>query len=261
MAVARAADLVVAVLGLSPRLEGEEGDPDGANPAGDRRDLALPGAQPAFLGAILQTGKPVVVVLTGGGAIALPQTVRRPNAVLMAWYPGEEGGNAVADVLFGDVAPSGRLPVTFYRSVKDLPPFADYRMAGRTYRYFEGKPIHAFGSGLGYAAIAYRDVSVDVPAAAGGPVTVHVTLENAGSRPADEVVQIYARPRPRAVGDPLRSLVAFQRVSLQGGEKRSVDVVVPERSLSRVDRAGLRTRLAGPWEISVGPTTSAVEIP
>jgi len=261
VSVARAADLVIAVLGLSPRLEGEEGDPDGANPAGDRRDLRLSGAQPALWGAVLGTGKPTVVVLTGGSAIALPESARRPNALMMAWYPGEEGGNAVADVLFGDVAPGGRLPITLYRSVGDLPPFADYRMAGRTYRYFEGKPLYPFGYGLGYGIVAYQDTSVDSSVAAGGPVTVHMTLNNTGARPADEVVQIYATPRPRAVGDPLRSLVAFQRVSLRPGEERLIDIELPPRAFSRVDAAGLRQLVAGSWDLGVGRTNVTVQLP
>ncbi len=273
IAVARGADLVIVALGLSPKLEGEEGDPDGANPSGDRHDLGLPGAQPALLGAIRGAGKPTVVVLTGGSAIAMPNTARRPNAVLMAWYPGEEGGNAVADVLFGDVAPSGRLPITFYRSVDDLPPFSDYRMAGRTYRYFDGKPLYPFGHGLGYAAIGYEQITADLTGAPEAiertgrgekttpAATVHAVVENRGIRATDEVVQIYARPRARTPGDPLRSLVAFRRLSLRPGEKRVVDVALPARAFSRVDAAGDRRVVPGTWELSVGGITATVDLP
>ncbi|HEY8924908.1 MAG TPA: glycoside hydrolase family 3 C-terminal domain-containing protein, partial [Polyangia bacterium] len=164
---ARGADAIVALLGLSPRLEGEEGEPDSENPAGDRRELGLPGAQSQLLLSLLRTGRPVVVVLTGGGALALPDAERAPSAVLMSWYSGEQGGRAIADVLFGDVSPSGRLPVTFYRSVADLPPFDDYRMTNRTYRYFTGTPVYPFGAGHSYASIAYRDVAAS-PTPEGG---------------------------------------------------------------------------------------------
>jgi beta-glucosidase len=259
LAAARRADLVIAVLGLSPRLEGEEGDPDGANPAGDRRDLELPPGQRALLGALLKAQRPTVVVLTGGGAIALPASPRRPNAVLMAWYPGEDGGGALADVLFGAVAPSGRLPITFYRSVNDLPPFADYRMSGRTYRYFDGKVGHAFGHGLGYGSITYPNVSVDVQT--GALVTVHAAIHNAGPRPVDEVVQIYARPRPRAARDPLRSLVAFRRVSVRAQETVAVDIALPAGAFSRVDLAGRRQAAGGTWELEVAGTTRTIRIP
>lgn len=275
VAVTRGADLVIAVMGLSPLLEGEEGDPDGANPAGDRRDLGLPGAQAALWGAVLETGKPTVVVLTGGSAIALPQTVRRPNAVMMAWYPGEEGGNAVADVLFGTVAPSGRLPITFYRSVKDLPPFTDYRMAGRTYRYFEGEPLYRFGHGLGYAAITYSGVSVDVPTGTGAAgtvtlaartdeipmATIRAVVENRSERQTDEVVEVYATPRPRVPGDPLRSLVAFRRQPLRPGEKEAIEIQLSARAFSRVDAAGVRHLVRGAWDLDLGGASVTVQVP
>lgn len=269
VAAARAADLVIAVVGLSPRLEGEEGDPDGANPAGDRRDLELPGAQPALLSAVLATGKPVVVVLTGGGAVTLPATARRPRAVLMAWYPGEQGGAAVADVLFGDASPSGRLPVTFYRSAADLPPFTDYRMAGRTYRYFRGQPAYSFGHGLGYGAVTVAGLAVDTSATGAGTgaapavpdgegVSLRVVLENGGARAVDEVVPIFASAHQRSAADPIRTLVAFRRVPLTAGERRAVDVVLPPAAFTLVDAAGTRRAVGGTWDLTVG--TAAVSI-
>jgi beta-glucosidase len=250
VAVASRADAVVAMLGLSPRLEGEEGERESANRAGDRRDLNLPGLQANLLRALLATGRPVVVVLTGGGAIAMPEAARAPNALLMTWYSGEQGGHAIADVLFGDVSPSGRLPVTFYRSADDLPVFADYRMANRTYRYFGGTPAYPFGAGTGYASIVYRDVAAEV-APAGG-VTVHATLENGGPVAADEVVLVFVTAQLRLPPDPLRSLAAMRRVSLRPGQPQTVAIELPSRAFTRVSAAGVRDFVAGPWQVTVG---------
>jgi len=256
---ARGADAIVALLGLSPRLEGEEGEPDSENPAGDRRELGLPGAQSQLLLSLLRTGRPVVVVLTGGGALALPDAERAPSAVLMSWYSGEQGGRALADVLFGDVSPSGRLPVTFYRSVADLPPFDDYRMTNRTYRYFTGKPEYPFGHGLSYASIAYRDVAAS-PTPEGGAI-IHATLENQGpivptapTSPADEVVLVFATPALRAPGDPLRTLVAFHRVTLAPHQPQPVDLTIPPTAFTRVTPSGTRTPVRGLCDLTIGPT-------
>ncbi len=246
----RRADLAVAVLGLSPRLEGEEGDPDSANPAGDRRDLNLPGLQGVLLRAALGEGKPTIVVLMGGGALALPQTPRPANAVVMAWYAGEAGGDAIADVLFGVVSPSGRLPVTFYKSADDLPAFDDYRMAGRTYRYFAGAPAYPFGWGLTYAPVEYGGLTAT--AAPGGGATVHVTVTNSGNLPVDEVIQVYVTPPSRGATDPFRSLAAFRRVSLAPTERRAVDLEVAALAFTRVSSTGARTPVPGAWQVSVG---------
>lgn len=266
VALAQDADLVIAVLGLSAVLEGEEGDPAGQNPAGDRQDLGLPGAQPALLAALLRTGKPTVVILTGGGALALPQSVRPPDAVLVAWYPGEQGGNAVADVLFGDVAPSGRLPITFYRSIKDLPPFTDYGMRGRTYRYFEGKPLFPFGHGLTYSQIAYREIGATLTPSQSSSsfpssVHVHAVIENRGHLPVEEVVQVFARPHALTPGDPSRSLVAFRRVSVSAGQQQAVGFELASRTFTRVDRQGHRQPVGGSWDLIVGGLSVTVELP
>jgi beta-glucosidase len=174
VAIARGSDVVVAVLGLDPRLEGEEGD-SALNPAGDRRDLGLPGSQEKLLEALVATGKPVIVVLTGGGALAVPFAAAHAAALLDAWYPGEDGGDAVAGVLFGAVNPAGRLPVTFYRSTADLPPFADYAMRGRTYRYLTQPPLYRFGDGLSYTTFRY--VNLTFAADLG---TLSVEVQNTG---------------------------------------------------------------------------------
>jgi len=251
------ADLVVAVLGLSPRLEGEEGEAGSANPAGDRRDLDLPGQQAPLLRELLALGKPVVVVLAGGSAVSLADDPRPPNALLVAWYGGEEAGNALADVLFGAVSPSGRLPVTFYRSVRDLPPFADYRMTNRTYRYFTGRPAYPFGAGLTYGAIAYGPVTA--VAAGQGAATVSLTLTNRAAMPVDEVVQVYlSLPEPRAPEDPLRSLAQFQRVSLAAHQSREVTMTIPAAAFTRVTATGERLSVAGRWQLQIPPAAPLV---
>ena len=174
---ARDSDAVIAFVGLDPRLEGEERGTR-FNPGGDRLNLDLPAAQRELVEALFATGKPVIVVLTGGSALAVPWLAARAAAVLYAWYPGAEGGHAVADVLFGDVNPGGRLPITIYRSADDLPPFASYDMRGRTYRYFEGEPLYAFGDGLSYTTFHYNQIG----AVAGAYAAAAVELQNTGSR-------------------------------------------------------------------------------
>jgi beta-glucosidase len=252
VAAARHADLVIAVLGLSPRLEGEEGEPGSLNPAGDRRELGLPGGQPALLEALLDAGKPTVVVLTGGGAMALPETRRRrPAAVLVAWYPGEAGGEALADLLFGDASPSGRLPLTFYRRAADLPPFDDYRMAGRTYRYFAGQALYPFGAGRGYGAVRY--LRLELAAGAGGAArAVKATVENASDRAIEEVVTVYAIAAARQPHDPLRELVGFHRITLGPRETKTADVPLSARAFTRIDEQGTLHPPAGTWRLHAG---------
>jgi beta-glucosidase len=245
-AAARRSDVVVAVVGLDPRLEGEERD-SALNPAGDRRDLNLPGSQERLLEALVATGKPVVVVLTGGGALAVPFAAAHAAALLDAWYPGEEGGNALADVLFGAVNPAGRLPVTFYRSVADLPPFADYAMRGRTYRYLTAPPLYRFGDGLSYTTFRYANLAV---AADGKTITVEV--QNTGARAGDEVVQAYLLPRDPPAYAPRRWLAAFARVSLAAGERRTVSLALPPDALTLVDARGARQPLTGAVDVAVG---------
>jgi beta-glucosidase len=242
---ARRSDVVVAVVGLDPQLEGEEGD-SALNPAGDRRDLNLPASQERLIEALVATGKPVVVVLTGGGALAVPFAAAHAAALLDAWYPGEEGGNAVADVLFGAVNPAGRLPITFYRSVADLPPFADYTMRGRTYRYLTTAPLYRFGDGLSYTTFGYANLTVN----AIGYVTVEV--ENTGTRAGEEVVQIYVLPRHPPPYAPHRWLATFLRVSLAPGERYTVSRALSSDALSLVDEHGARRPLTGAVDIAVG---------
>ena len=193
--VAKASDVVVFFGGLNGEVEGEEMPVSFPGFAGgDRTDIALPATQDALLRALQATGKPIVLVLMTGSAIASEWAQQALPAILVAWYPGQEGGNAIADVLFGKTNPSGRLPVTFYRSVSQLPAFADYDMKGRTYRYFEGDPLYPFGFGLSYTTFEYSGLAVDRPRVkAGDPLVVSMNLKNAGSRDGHEVVQLYVR--------------------------------------------------------------------
>ena len=247
------ADVVIAAVGLDPRLEGEEGKGSEAslNPAGDRTDIALPAPQQRLLEAVAAVGKPLVVVLTGGSAIAAPWAAAHASALLYAWYPGAEGGRAVADVLFGAVSPGGRLPITIYRSTADLPPFADYAMRGRTYRYVEREPLYGFGHGLSYTNFRYTNPSVKLEAR-GRAAAVTIELQNVGSRAGAEAVQVYvlpAEPKPYAAR---RWLAAFTRVSLAPGERHTVRLALPPRALSIVDAGGERRPLTGDVTLAIG---------
>ena len=243
----RDSDAVIAFVGLDPRLEGEERGTR-FNPGGDRLNLDMPGAQRELVEALFATGKPVIVVLTGGSALAVPWLPARAAAVLYAWYPGAEGGRAVADVLFGDVNPGGRLPITIYKSAEDLPPFASYDMRGRTYRYFEGEPLYGFGYGLSYTTFRYTQIG----AVAGAYAAAAVEILNTGTRAGDEVVQLYVIPRNPPPYAPRRWLAGFSRVSLKPGEKRIVKIPFASNALSTIDEAGSRRPLSGEVDVALG---------
>jgi beta-glucosidase len=250
VAAARAADVTVAVVGLDARLEGEEGETR-LNRAGDRRAIELPAAQQRLLEAVLATGRPIIVVVTGGSAIAMPWVAARAAALLYAWYPGAEGGNGVADVLFGAVSPAGRLPITLYRATGDLPPFNDYAMRGRTYRYFAGAPLYPFGFGLSFSRFRYANPIVTAPVGSTAG-TISVEIANEGGRAADEVVQVYALPRGLPDYAPRRWLVAFARVALAPGERRTVHLALPPDALTYVDAGGATRALTGEVTLAVG---------
>jgi beta-glucosidase len=251
VAAASASDVAVLVLGLSPRLEGEEMKvPVPGFSGGDRTTLDLPAAQQHLLEAVRATGKPVVLVLLNGSALGTTWADNHVPAIVEAWYPGQAAGTAVADVLFGRYNPAGRLPVTIYRSASDLPPFSDYHMAGRTYRYFTGAPLYPFGHGLSYSTFSYRQISASVEQAS--RVSVSVEVANTSRVSGDEVVQVYLSAVKRAPGAPRRSLVGFRRVALSAGETKHLTFVLGDRELSQVDAAGRRRIVAGEYEISVG---------
>ena len=252
MAAAREADVVVAFVGLSPDVEGEELKVQVPGfDGGDRTDIALPTVQRALLQQVAASGKPLVVVLLSGSAVALDWAQQHADAILAAWYPGQAGGTAIAQVLAGEANPGGRLPVTFYRATRDLPPFTDYAMQGRTYRYFGGTPLYPFGYGLSYTRFGYADLALSAAQlAAGAALTVAVTVRNEGARAGDEVVQAYlASDVPQA---PRRALAAFRRVHLAPGEGRRVEFTLSPRQLSTVDAAGRRAVAAGHYQLFVG---------
>ena len=250
---ARRADVVVLVLGLSPRLEGEEMrvDVEGSS-GGDRVDIGLPAAQQRLLEAVAAVGRPTVLVLLNGSALAIPWAAEHVPAVLEAWYPGQAAGRALADVLFGDYKPAGRLPVTFYRSAEDLPPFSDYAMEGRTYRYFRGEPLFPFGHGLSYTTFAYDALALPERVGAGEAVPVSVRVRNTGSSAGEEVVQLYVTDMEAWAPAPVRTLAGAQRILLQPGEARTVRFTLEPSQMSLVDAAGRRVVEPGRFEVSAG---------
>jgi beta-glucosidase len=250
--VARAADLVVALVGLSPQLEGEEMPVTIPGfQGGDRTSLDLPKSQQDLLTALAATGKPIVVVSLSGSALALSWAKDHAAAILQAWYPGVEGGTAIARTLAGLSNPAGRLPVTFYAGLNDLPPFTDYHLKGRTYRYYTGKPLWGFGFGLSYSTFRYSPVKLSSASIrAGQPLDATVTVTNAGTRDGDEVVQGYLKS-PQKDG-PIHSLAGFERITLKAGESRDVTLHLDPRVMSSVDAQGNRSVLAGTYSLSVG---------
>lgn len=248
------ADVAILVLGLGSQLEGEEGAHYLAGRSGDREDLLLPEIQRELLARILETGTPVVVVLISGGPVSLGDQLDEVTSLVQQFYPGQEGGRALAEVLFGDYSPAGRLPVTVYKSITDLPPFEDYRMEGRTYRFFRGTPEFPFGFGLSYARFSYRDLHLEpaeVPV--GGDVLVSVEVKNTSEIPGDEVVQIYLEhPDKAEMAPPVRQLASTRRIHLLPGEGRRVDFTIEARQLSVVEESGRTVILPGRVRLYAG---------
>jgi beta-glucosidase len=253
---AKDADLVIAMLGLAPTLEGEEMRVNLPGfVGGDRTDIALPASQERLLEQVSALGKPVVVVLLNGSALAVNFAAEHANAMVEAWYPGEAGGQAIADTLTGVNNPGGRLPITFYRSIKDLPDFTDYAMSARTYRYFKGKPLFGFGYGMSYTSFAYTHVRASAPKLkAGEPLTVEADVTNTGKLAGDEVAQMYLVPpvSGNAGLSPRQQLEGFERVRLEPGQTKHVRFALNARQLSEVDAKGVRSVQAGEYGVFVG---------
>ncbi len=253
IAAAKQADVVIMCMGLTARMEGEEMDVkiDGFR-GGDRTKLDLPATQQDLIKSIRALGKPVVLVLLNGSALAVNWADKNLPAIVEAWYPGQASGQAIADVLFGDYNPAGRLPVTFYRSVSDLPPFDDYNITKQTYRYFKGQPLYPFGYGLSYTTYDYSNLEAAQQANVSDSVRISVSVKNTGDRDGEEVVQVYVSNKTAEVMVPVRELKAFKRIALKKGETQTVEFVLPPDAFSHITAANKREVLPGKFEIAVG---------
>jgi beta-glucosidase len=256
------ADAIIFVGGISASLEGEEMRIaiEGFS-GGDRTSIALPKVQTELMKALQATGKPVVFVMMTGSALGIEWEAANIPAIVNAWYGGQAGGTAIADVLFGDYNPAGRLPVTFYKSVNDLPDFENYNMDNRTYRYFTGKPLFQFGFGLSYTAFKYENLEVPSTSATNGDLSVKVKVRNSGKMDGDEVVQLYLTHKNSSLKTPILALKAFKRIQLKSGEAKVVDFILGPEELSMVDENGIRAVVPGEIEVSVGgcqPSESSV---
>lgn len=255
LGVAERSDVVVMCLGLSPTLEGEEGAVAESDGGGDRLSLGLPGMQEELLKVISQTGKPIVLVLLNGSPLTVNWAHENIPAILEAWYPGEEGGTAIADILFGNYTPGGRLPITFVKSMDQLPPFDDYRMQNRTYRYLEEEPLYPFGYGLSYTQFFYFHLKIsqdELSTAEDKSIRVSVQVENVGDLAGDEVVQMYVTDVEASTTVPQWELRGFKRVRLNPGEKAKVEFELTKRQLALIDEDGRCILEPGTFRLYIG---------
>jgi beta-glucosidase len=228
---------------------------------GDRTSLDLPKPEEDLIEAVAASGKPLVVVLMNGSALSVNWAKEHANAILESWYSGEEGGAAIAETLSGKNNPAGRLPVTFYKDVRQLPHFEDYSMKGRTYRYFEGEPLWPFGYGLSYTTFAYSNLTLpDAPLNAGDPLQASVTVANNGKRAGDEVVQLYLQ-FPDVAGAPRRALRGFQRIHLEPGASQKVEFQLNSRDLSMVTDLGDIMVAQGKYTLTIGGGQPGTAVP
>lgn len=266
LTTAEKSDVVVMCLGLSPEFEGEEGAVANSDGGGDKLDLQLPGLQLDLLKAISQTGKPIVLVLLNGSPIEVSWAQENVDAILEAWYPGEEGGTAVADILFGNYNPAGRLPLTFVKSMDQLPPFRDYNMKNRTYRYLESDPLYPFGYGLSYTTFEYSNLTLsrqELDTNEDQDITVSVSVENTGEIDGEEVVQLYINDLESSVDIPKWELRGVERIALKSGEKKNVEFRVNKRQLALIDNEGKVILEPGKFRFYVGgqqPDNRSIEL-
>ena len=253
IAIAKDADAVILCMGISPLLEGEEMKVkvDGFS-GGDRVHTKLPRTQSELIKKIQALGKPTILVLLNGSALSINWENDNIPAIIEAWYPGQAGGTAIADVIFGDYNPSGRLPVTFYKDINDIPAFSDYKMKGKTYRYFKGDPLYEFGYGLSYTKFKYSNIEVPSTLESGNDLTVKVNVENIGDLRGDEVVQVYVQNTNADEFNPHKTLASFERVSFAPGEKKTLTFTIDKEQLSSVNANGEKVMLPGAYNISVG---------
>ena len=265
LAAASAADVVIYAGGINSHLESEESRHANSYVGfvgGDRTQIELPSVQTDLLKALYATGKPIVFVNCSGSAMAMPWEARHLPAIVQAWYPGEQGGRALAEILFGDVDPAGRLPVTFYRSTADLPPFEDYAMRNRTYRYFSGKPLFAFGHGLSYTKFSYKDAALNQSVVTpGDTVMVSFTLENSGGCDGDEVAQIYFRHLHSSVPQPRQALCGYARIRLEAGATARMTVDIPAERFRYWDTATKAYVVEpGRYELLIGAASDDIRL-
>jgi beta-glucosidase len=261
-AAAAQADVIVAAVGLTSDLEGEEMkiEIEGFS-GGDKTSIDLPADQRKLLEQAQATGKPVIVVLMNGSTIDLSWAKEHASAIIEAWYPGQAGGLAVANVIAGKANPAGRLPLTFYRSVADLPPFGDYSMKGRTYRYFSGAPVYPFGYGLSYSTFEYGPLDIKpIDGSVAHGLRVTTSVANTSGRAGEEVAELYLVP-PTFESAPRIALRGFQRFALQPGERKSISFELTPRDLSFVTRDGVRQILPGEYRVSVGSGQPGTDVP
>lgn len=250
---AKKSEVVVMVMGLHPRIEGEEmGVKLPGFEGGDRTDIKIPDVQKDLIQKIASLNKPIVLVMMGGSAVAFNWANQNVPAILYTWYPGEFGGQAIADVLFGDANPSGRLPVTFYQSVEDLPPFTDYAMENRTYKFFEGEVLYPFGHGLSYSQFEYDNLQIPSAPDAEGKITASVEVTNTSDRNGMEVVQLYIKDDSASFRVPQRKLTAFKKINLPAGKSQTVTFELVPEDYSMVNEAGKMVVEPGSFTISIG---------
>jgi len=249
------ADVIIAVMGLDGAIEGEEGDAIASDSNGDRAAIELPSWQLNFMRKIrnylnkFESDKKLILILTGGSPIAIPEDIA--DAIIFAWYPGEQGGKAVADIIFGDVVPSGKLPITFPVSTNQLPPYDDYSMKGRTYRYMTEKPLYPFGFGLSYTSFRFDSITLSAPSvSAGGTVKASVTVSNTGKYDADEVIQIYVSFDNRKADDQITSLCGFRRISIPSGKSETAVFDLPASAFETVNSEGDHVLIPGIYTVT-----------
>jgi beta-glucosidase len=251
--MAQSADITIVCAGLSSFLEGEEGESLLSAQNGDRADIALPQSQKDYIKELAVHGARIVLVLTGGSPIALDEIEDMVEAILFVWYPGMEGGRAIADVIFGDVSPSGKLPITFPKSLDQLPAFDDYSMNNRTYRYMTEEPLYPFGFGLSYTRFEYSELQLDKPTLAlGNSLNVSLTLTNCGEADSAEVVQFYLSDLHASTIIPRHHLIGFERVALKAGESRTLKFTLTPEMMSFINDEGKLTLEPGEFRLEVG---------
>jgi beta-glucosidase len=256
---AKNSSVTIAVMGISPLLEGEEGESLLSPTKGDRLDIRLPANQVDKIRKIREgSDHPIILVLTGGSPIDVSEVADLVDAILFVWYPGEEGGNAVGDILFGEANPSGRLPITFPKSLEDLPPYDDYSMKGRTYRYMSKEPMYPFGFGLSYTTFSYEASGAEAEIRAGEKATIEVKVSNTGTQAGDEVVQLYITDLEASVDVPISSLKGFRRIHLEPGESKTVSFTITEKELQLVNDEGRFVLEPGVFRIIIGGSSPGV---